>query len=109
MITQRQAHENSARHGFWDEPRTDALYAAKIALIHEEASEALGCLRDGDIELRFEGEKRKPEGLAAELADVVIRCMDLAEALGVDLEQAIDAKHALNVTRPFKHGRKANL
>lgn len=82
MITQKQAYENSERHGFWNEPRTDALYAAKIALIHSEASEAFECLRDGDITLRFEGQKQKPEGLAAELADVVIRCMDLAEALG---------------------------
>lgn len=37
--------------------------------------------------------------IAAELADVVIYCMNLAEILGVDLEAAIHAKRKFNVQR----------
>ncbi len=50
--------------------------------------------------------REKPEGLAIELADAVIRIADLAEALGVDLGEAIIAKHRYNQTRPARHGGK---
>ena len=44
--------------------------------------------------------------LEEELADIVIRCLDTAETFGVDLERAIEAKHAYNGSRPRKHGGK---
>lgn len=48
----------------------------------------------------------KPEGVAVELADAVIRIADLCGHLGIDLEAAIDLKMAYNETRPFKHGKR---
>lgn len=48
----------------------------------------------------------KPEGLPVELADVVIRAMDTAEAFGIDLEAAIAEKSAFNETRSMRHGGK---
>lgn len=48
----------------------------------------------------------KPEGLPAELADIVIRVADTAGALGIDLERAILDKMEFNETRPFRHGNK---
>jgi len=44
---------------------------------------------------------------AIELADVVIRVMDIFGAMGWDLEQAIELKHSFNKTRAFRHGGKA--
>ena len=41
-----------------------------------------------------------------ELADVVIRVLDLAEALHIDLEWHIEQKHKYNTMRPYKHGKK---
>ncbi len=39
----------------------------------------------------------KPEGVPSELADVIIRCFDMAEYYGIDLEEAIfKTKIALN-------------
>jgi NTP pyrophosphatase (non-canonical NTP hydrolase) len=49
----------------------------------------------------------KPIGFASELADVVIRVMDLAEAMGIDLEREILLKHEYNLTREHRHGGKA--
>jgi NTP pyrophosphatase (non-canonical NTP hydrolase) len=49
----------------------------------------------------------KPCGLPSELADVIIRCGDLACRLGIDLETAILEKQKYNRTRAFMHGGKA--
>lgn len=51
-------------------------------------------------------ELRKPEGFPSEMADIVIRVMDLCASLGIDLEFAIKRKAAYNATRPHRHGGK---
>lgn len=48
----------------------------------------------------------KPEGEAIELADAAIRIMDYFEAMGWDLEEAIQIKSDYNETRPYRHGGK---
>lgn len=50
---------------------------------------------------------RKPLGLPIELADAMIRIMDLAEYLGIDLADAIMVKADYNRGRPAMHGGKA--
>lgn len=41
-----------------------------------------------------------------ELADVLIRVFNLAGALGMDLERAVQEKYLKNLARPFLHGGK---
>lgn len=43
---------------------------------------------------------------AEELADIFIRLVDYAAWRGIDLADAVDAKMAVNKTRPYKHGKK---
>ena len=45
-------------------------------------------------------------GEAAELADCVIRIFDYCGAFGINLGEAIQKKHAFNITRPYRHGGK---
>lgn len=108
--------------------------AEKIALLHEEVSEALGEIRDGrdPMEVYYVdrkgniGEKDaeypeqvydeagvpllKPEGFLVEIADMMIRGGDLAflsgDETGEQLAFAQRIKHEYNATRPYKHGRK---
>ncbi len=48
----------------------------------------------------------KPVGFPSELADILIRCFDLAGYLGIDLDEAVRVKMAHNATRPHRHGGK---
>ena len=99
---------STAEKSGWHEGELDAnAIAAKLALIHSEVSEALEELRVHPVHHAYTRESDgKPEGFAVELADVVIRVMDLAGQLGFDLEKAIATKHEFNETRPHRHGGK---
>jgi len=77
----------------------------KLALIHAEVSEALECYRDDQMET-WSTASEKPEGFPIEIADIVIRVLDLCGALGIDIQGAVDQKHAYNATRPHRHGNK---
>ena len=87
----REIHENAVAHGWWDEKRTeDELMLLAVS----EVSEALEEYRRGlpmvyALEIDADGEQRtvtdladireknlKPEGIAIELVDCAIRCLD---------------------------------
>lgn len=97
----KESHERAVRKGFYSPPQT---YGERLCLIHSEVSEALEAIRDGKLEtyLREDG---KPEGLPAELADIVIRVADFAGSLGINLADEIRRKSDFNETRPHKHGK----
>lgn len=95
--------------GFWDESDDfkGASIGTKLALVHSEVSEALEEFRKPDLPLDkvyFNGEK--PEGFGVELADVIIRVLDLAEKTGNDMSELINLKLKYNATRPTRHGGK---
>lgn len=106
---QSRVHSLAVAKG-WYETNADPMdltwIAARLALVHSEVSEALECVRDGTVvpSVNCGG---KPEGLPSELADVIIRVLDLAGSLEIDMQTAIELKHAYNATRKHRHGGKA--
>lgn len=89
---QREVHELAVSKGFWEKERS---FAHCIALVHSELSEAIAADRVGDI-----------DHVAEELADAVIRIMDLAQYNGVNLAREVRLKHNRNKMRPHLHGKR---
>lgn len=118
---QKRIHQNAKEKGWYeDEKNTGEI----LALIHSEVSEALDADRNGrhikdetalawalatTDESHFYEEhfpKTIKDTFEDELADIMIRVMDLAEYKGINLEMHIEAKMRYNSLRPYKHGGK---
>lgn len=48
----------------------------------------------------------KPEGFSVEIADAIIRLLDICAAFEIDIEEVMLLKLNYNKTRPPKHGRQ---
>ena len=96
-------YENNVKHGFWDAERN---FGEILALIHSEVSEALEEYRDGHaVGERYYRADGKPEGVPSELADVVIRVLDVCAGFGIDIDDVIAEKMRFNAGRPYRHGK----
>lgn len=89
----------------------DVPVITKLALICDEAHEALTLVRglpQGHLALTTDvtNSQGKREGLPSELADIIIRTLDLAGSLGIDIGKAIEEKLQHNTQRPYRHGGK---
>lgn len=87
------ASNNAREKGWLDRPRTAHDV---FSLFHSELSEALEAYRDGDTSrVAVISEDGKPEGIAAELADFVIRVIEWSETeCHQDVLMRIVAGHA---------------
>ena len=94
-------HQNAVEHGWYRKngstPGPDFI-PSKLALVHAEVSEALEAYRNHD-----------KENFAEELADVVIRVFDLCAHEGINISEAVQRKHEINLQRPYKHGGKIDM
>jgi NTP pyrophosphatase (non-canonical NTP hydrolase) len=110
----KKVHENAVKKGFWPE-NTPTRYRidAQINNIHDEVSELHESWRNDSLYSPCDKSDKMVELSLApltqgeeELADIIIRALDLAVALGIDIERSCVLKHTYNKTRPFRHGNK---
>ena len=88
----KEVMENRIAHGF---VTTKQNMLEKLMLVVTEAAEAAEDVRHDDW-----------GHFGEELADLMIRVMDIGATLGIDLEHEIDRKMAINQERPYLHGLK---
>ena len=128
----QEINDNARAKGFWDGDRN---MGEMLMLAVSELAEALEEHRDGKPAEYFQingkevrrpspradwvavkplaggelqtwtGVTAKPEGVAVELADCIIRCLDTMHSLGVDIDGVVARKMAYNASRPHKHGK----
>ena len=120
-----EIHENAKNKGFWDSPRETGTL---LMLCVSELSEAMEADRRGkyaDIAAYnecenaddiFEGDKQMylvssfqcliKDTFEDELADTIMRILDLCGAHGIDIEKHIELKMKYNETRERLHGKK---
>jgi NTP pyrophosphatase (non-canonical NTP hydrolase) len=100
--------------GWFDEDRS---VGDMVALLHSEVSEILEAYRSwkfqdattGQVRLAGDGSMTavtgpKPEGVGAEMADCLIRLLDMAKRWEIDLVAEYYRKMNYNWTRPYRHG-----
>lgn len=115
----KEIHENAVAHGWWEEERE---LPEILMLCVSELAEALEEYRDDKPMLYYSGKDAggnraeiiapvepyitKPEGVATELADCLIRILDYCGSAGIDIEKVVEIKNRYNATRPYRHGGK---
>jgi NTP pyrophosphatase (non-canonical NTP hydrolase) len=93
-------HANARDKGFWDENNGTIFYINQLAMVKSEVSEVLEAIR----------KEKGDEQVVEELADVIIRVLDLYAGLvrdgytKISLEESLKNKASINTTRPKMHG-----
>jgi NTP pyrophosphatase (non-canonical NTP hydrolase) len=100
-------------HGFHADEDVDVLnvsterMAKYCANLHGEVSELWEATRHGTLDISCDKAGCDLTCVEEELADIVIRAMDCAEGLGIDLGMAILTKSEFNSKRSYMHGKLA--
>ena len=110
----KDIYKANAFKGFWPADVTERNFGEICALIHSEVSEMLEASRkdilwapcDKPINIVVGDTVGPMVNIEEELSDIIIRCLDLAGAYGIDIQQCIHAKLQYNTTRPIKHGKQ---
>lgn len=95
-----QLHWTAVQKKFWEDKVDVNFILSKLALVHSEVSEVLEAVR----------KQKGSQVVVEEIADIIIRLLDLYEGMlehgfvAHSLQQVLDDKAAFNKTRPEKHG-----
>lgn len=103
------AHETATNTGWYNDPKTgDAIernFGEVVALMHSELSEALEADRKDLMDDKLPHRK----GVEVEFADCIIRILDTAASLGLDVPGAVIEKNRYNRERAdHKLANRAN-
>jgi len=93
--------------------RTELPIGDMVANIHSEVSELWEAYRKNELNYACDKVEKMVElGLhpltcaSEEIADILIRTLDLAKAMDIDVDKAVQVKCEYNKTRPHRNGGK---
>ena len=117
-------YEGNKAKGFWDGGWEAKNFAEALMLVTSELSEALEAYRTGlnvndpnivgdyvIAKIAGKGDKdnyiQNVKGsVGEEIADAIIRLLDISAGYELDIDFHVEAKLAYNATREHKHGKK---
>jgi NTP pyrophosphatase (non-canonical NTP hydrolase) len=112
-LASESAHENAVRHGFYQDIENLLDYCfvneipqyavtakrdfvlSQLAKIGSEVGEAVACIQHSE----------RMDGLSEELADIIIRVIDLANWMEYKIGDDVKNKMIKNALRPYMHGK----
>lgn len=103
----RQSYNTALEKGWWEDRERN--FGEQLMLMVTELAEVMEEYRRNGLTTNLDMlylEDGKPEGIAAEFADVLIRIADTCGRYDIPLEEALNLKLKYNKTRPYRHGGK---
>ena len=116
-----KVHENAKSKGFYDSKKN---IGEMLCLIHSEVSEALEADRNrqysnintsdknvlmgwtSDIDFQNDYKDKVKGSFEEEMADILIRVLDMCAFKNIDLDFHVKAKMRYNESRKYMHGKK---
>jgi NTP pyrophosphatase (non-canonical NTP hydrolase) len=101
----QRIHAGNVERGFYEHPAT---FPDRCMLIVSEISEAVEAHREGRTTWKgyvAQALKMSEMNMEDELADAIIRLLDLSAYMGIDIDAHVAAKLAYNATRGTRHGK----
>lgn len=99
LFAQKLAHKTACDAGWYKDPETgediERNFGEVVALMHSELSEAL----EADRKSLMDDKLPHRDGREVEFADCIIRILDTAAALGLDVPGALIEKNRFNQQR----------
>jgi NTP pyrophosphatase (non-canonical NTP hydrolase) len=110
----KEIHDLAVEKGWYDVPQNEDAYIERMCNnLHDEISELHEAWRDKNLRnpcdktVKMIALHLSPLScLEEELADIIIRTLDSAIFLGVDIEKAVKMKHSYNKSRAQRNGGK---
>lgn len=100
MAAMQLSHQTATDRGWYHDPKTkepiNRNFGEVVALMHTELSEALEAHRKNLRDVHLPDRN----GVEVEFADCIIRILDTAAALGLDVPGALIEKNRFNKIRP---------
>lgn len=100
-----KCHKDAIDLGWYDKDKTKSDIETLMMAV-TELSEVVEELRKPEAREYYIGDNDKPEGYGVEIADAIIRLLDLCAFKGIDIEKLILEKLEYNLTRGYRHGNK---
>ena len=99
-------HANAREKGFHPDDQDELTFIkGTVSNIHGEVSEFWEAARSGQLRKQCDKDVHLSCG-EEELADIIIRALDTAARLGIDIGNAVVVKHRYNTSRSHMHGGK---
>ena len=100
-----KCHADAKSLGWYDEGKTKSDLEL-LMMVVTEVAEAVEELRTPNVGSFYYGPDGKPEGFGREMADTIIRLLDLCAYKNIPIEEIILEKMEYNLTRGHRHGNK---